>query len=96
MEPARSRKSLKCARQPWSCDRVLLDGLEREALHTIQTNARADDAFIDDLVVDDDPELRQMVGTYLIDQGYEVRCLCDARQMEARLEFQRPISLCSI
>ena len=41
-------------------------------------------------VVDDDPELRQMVGTYLIDQGYEVRCLCDARQMEARLEFQRP------
>ena len=21
-------------------------------------------------VVDDDPELRQMVGTYLIDQGY--------------------------
>jgi two-component system, OmpR family, phosphate regulon response regulator OmpR len=23
-------------------------------------------------VVDDDPELRQMVGTYLIDQGYDV------------------------
>ena len=30
-------------------------------------------------VVDDDPELRQMVGTYLIDQGYCVRCLrCEA------------------
>ena len=41
-------------------------------------------------VVDDDPELRQMVGTYLIDQGYDVRCLCDVKQMEARLEFQRP------
>jgi len=41
-------------------------------------------------VVDDDPELRQMVGTYLIDRGYDVRCLCDVKQLEARLEFQRP------
>ena len=41
-------------------------------------------------VVDDDPELRKMVGTYLIDQGYCVRCLCDVKQLEARLEFQRP------
>ena len=41
-------------------------------------------------VVDDDPELRQMVGSYLIDQGYDVRCLCDVKQLEARLEFQRP------
>ena len=41
-------------------------------------------------VVDDDPELRQMIGTYLIDQGYDVRCLCDVKQLEARLEFQRP------
>ena len=41
-------------------------------------------------VVDDDPELRKMVGTYLIDQGYDVRCLCDVKQMEARLQFQRP------
>ena len=41
-------------------------------------------------VIDDDPELRKMVGTYLMDQGYEVRCLCDVKQMEARLEFQRP------
>ena len=41
-------------------------------------------------VVDDDPELRKMVGTYLIDQGYDVRCLCDVKQLEARLEFQRP------
>ncbi len=41
-------------------------------------------------VVDDDPELRQMVGTYLIDQGYEVRCLSDVKQFEARLDFQRP------
>ena len=41
-------------------------------------------------VVDDDPELRKMVSTYLIDQGYDVRCLCDVKQLEARLEFQRP------
>ena len=40
-------------------------------------------------VVDDDPE-RKMVGTYLIDQGYDVRCLCDVKQLEARLECQRP------
>lgn len=41
-------------------------------------------------VVDDDPELRQMVGTYLMDQGYDVRCLSDVKQFEARLDFQRP------
>ena len=41
-------------------------------------------------VVDDDPELRKMVGTYLIDQGYDVRSLCDVKQLEARLECQRP------
>ena len=41
-------------------------------------------------VVDDDPELRKMVGTYLLDQGYDVRSLCDVKQLEARLEFQRP------
>jgi two-component system phosphate regulon response regulator OmpR len=41
-------------------------------------------------VVDDDPELRQMLATYLGEQGYEVRCLVDARQLQARLESQRP------
>ncbi|MEO1004067.1 MAG: response regulator [Cyanobacteria bacterium J06638_7] len=41
-------------------------------------------------VVDDDPELRQMLATYLAEQGYEVRCLVDARQMLARLQGQRP------
>jgi two-component system, OmpR family, phosphate regulon response regulator OmpR len=41
-------------------------------------------------VVDDDPELRQLLGTHLTDQGYEVRCLNDGRQLMARLEFQRP------
>ena len=41
-------------------------------------------------VGDDDPDLRKMVGTYLMDQGYDVRCLCDVKQLEARLEFQRP------
>ena len=41
-------------------------------------------------VVGDDPDLRQMVGTYLLDQGYDVRSLSDVKQLEARLEFQRP------
>ena len=41
-------------------------------------------------VVDDDPELRKMVGTYLLDQGYDVRSLCDVKQFEARLACQRP------
>ena len=41
-------------------------------------------------VVDDDPELRRMVGTYLIDQGYDVRCLADGAQLMARLAGQRP------
>ena len=33
-------------------------------------------------VVDDDPDLRQMVGTYLLDQGYDVRSLSDVKQLE--------------
>jgi len=41
-------------------------------------------------VVDDDAELRRMVGTYLIDQGYDVRCLADGAQLMARLAGQRP------
>lgn len=41
-------------------------------------------------VVDDDPELRQLLGTYLGEQGYEVRCLSDGAQLLARLDFQRP------
>ena len=41
-------------------------------------------------VVDDDPEQRRLVGTYLIDQGYDVRCLSSGEQLMARLESQRP------
>ncbi len=41
-------------------------------------------------VVDDDPDLRQLLGSYLSEQGYEVRCLTDGRQLLARLDFQRP------
>lgn len=41
-------------------------------------------------VVDDDPDLRKMVGTYLIDQGYDVRCLSTGEQLMARLNDQRP------
>jgi two-component system phosphate regulon response regulator OmpR len=41
-------------------------------------------------VVDDDPELRQLLNTYLSGQGYEVRTINDGKQLMARLEFQRP------
>ncbi|KAF0653014.1 response regulator with CheY-like receiver domain and winged-helix DNA-binding domain [Cyanobium sp. Copco_Reservoir_LC18] len=41
-------------------------------------------------VVDDDPELRQLLSTYLGEQGYEVRCMGDGAQLMARLEGQRP------
>ena len=41
-------------------------------------------------VVDDDPELRRMLATYLGEQGYEVRCLSNGDQLRARLESQRP------
>lgn len=41
-------------------------------------------------VVDDDPELRRMVASYLGEQGYDVRTMADAAQLKARLESQRP------
>ena len=41
-------------------------------------------------VVDDDPELRQLLSTDLSEQGYEVRCMGDGAQLMARLEGQRP------
>jgi two-component system phosphate regulon response regulator OmpR len=37
-------------------------------------------------VVDDDPDLRQMLATYLSQQGYQVRCLADGEQLLARLD----------
>jgi len=37
-------------------------------------------------VVDDDPELRTMLATYLAEQGYAVRTLADGAQLMARLE----------
>ncbi|MCS5697714.1 response regulator [Cyanobium sp. FGCU-52] len=37
-------------------------------------------------VVDDDPELRSMLATYLGEQGYQVRTLADGAQLQARLD----------
>ena len=37
-------------------------------------------------VVDDDPELRSMLATYLGGQGYQVRTLADGAQLQARLD----------
>lgn len=39
-------------------------------------------------VVDDDPELRSLLATYLGDQGYRVRTLADGAQLQARLQGQ--------
>jgi two-component system phosphate regulon response regulator OmpR len=39
-------------------------------------------------VVDDDPEVRSLLATYLKDQGYAVRTLADGAQLKARLEGQ--------
>ena len=41
-------------------------------------------------VVDDDAEIRQMLATYLGQQGYDVRTLADGAQLMARLQSQRP------
>ena len=41
-------------------------------------------------LVDDDPELRDMLGTYLVENGYDVRCFETAELFLARLSFQRP------
>jgi len=41
-------------------------------------------------VMDDDAEQRRLVGTYLTDQGYDVRCLSSGEQLMVRLESQRP------
>ncbi|MFN9056535.1 MAG: response regulator [Cyanobacteriota bacterium] len=39
-------------------------------------------------VVDDDPEVRSLLATYLKDQGYTVRTLADGAQLKARLAGQ--------
>ena len=74
-----------------SCDWVL-PGKGQRPSHCIPSAQPLMDMAKDTMiwVVDDDPELRKMVGTYLIDQGYDVRSLCDVKQFEARLECQRP------
>jgi two-component system phosphate regulon response regulator OmpR len=41
-------------------------------------------------LVDDDPELREMLRIYLVNEGYEVRCLETAEQCTALLTVQRP------
>jgi two-component system phosphate regulon response regulator OmpR len=39
-------------------------------------------------VVDDDPELRQLLAQYLTEQGYRVRCLENGAQLTSRLQGQ--------
>ena len=44
-------------------------------------------------VVDDDPELRSMLATYLGEQGYQVRTLADGAQLQARLDAEQRLTL---
>jgi two-component system phosphate regulon response regulator OmpR len=41
-------------------------------------------------VVDDDPELRSLLDTYLNEQGFDVRTFPDGRDVERRLPRERP------
>lgn len=41
-------------------------------------------------VIDDDPELRNLLEEYLVKQGFAVRTLPDARDLERRLSRERP------
>jgi two-component system OmpR family response regulator len=40
------------------------------------------------LVVDDDPEIRQLLGRYLVQQGFRVALAADRRELEERLATQ--------
>ncbi len=41
------------------------------------------------LIVDDDPELRRLIGEFLGKHGFEVALAPDAKEMDAILERQR-------
>ncbi|HTH40762.1 MAG TPA: two-component system response regulator OmpR [Rhodocyclaceae bacterium] len=41
-------------------------------------------------IVDDDPELRSLLDTFLTEQGFEVRTFPDSRDVERRLSRERP------
>ena len=42
------------------------------------------------LIVEDDPEIRRLVGDFLIHEGYEVELAEDARAMDGVLQRVRP------
>ncbi len=46
------------------------------------------------LVVDDDPDIRKLVGTYLKDLGYTVSEAADGRAAIKKLDQERPTLLC--
>ena len=39
------------------------------------------------LIVDDDPEIRQLLAEYLRDAGYQTSTACDGKEMHRRLEM---------
>ncbi|MQT72357.1 response regulator, partial [Pseudomonas sp. FSL R10-0071] len=39
------------------------------------------------LIVDDDPEIRQLLAEYLRDAGYQTSTACDGKEMRRRLEM---------
>ena len=42
------------------------------------------------LIVEDDPEIRRLVGDFLVQEGYEVELAEDARAMDTVLQRVRP------
>src|SRR5438094_2271435 len=42
------------------------------------------------LVIDDDPRLRELLVRYLAEQGFQVQALCDARELDKKLQRDPP------
>ncbi|HWH23067.1 MAG TPA: response regulator, partial [Allosphingosinicella sp.] len=42
------------------------------------------------LLVDDDPEIRQLIGDFLVQHGFRVAAAADGREMDRQIEAERP------
>ena len=67
-----------------SADGLSTDGLSGDGL------SREPSSGLRIWVVDDDPDLRQLLAEVLGNQGYQLRCLHDGQQLRAWLGRQRP------
>lgn len=64
--------------------------------HLLHFDTQIDMASINILVVDDDTELRHLLGDYLRKNGYQVTLAADGKDMRKSLEGARSILSCSI